>query len=138
MRGLMPGLVLLSLGGCSLWIPTPNPDQAWIDLQPQNQTQLEALAVDQEQLRDTRYFQVDPGSRRLDMRTRFTVNAANVGGTEPLQRDCRLSLEYADFSAGSRYRLVAGGLGFRPWAKLYDANNNLLARATERGCGGAS
>ncbi|KEF90307.1 hypothetical protein RLJV_24020 [Pseudomonas aeruginosa] len=32
----------------------------------------------------------------------------------PLWRDCQLNLKFKDFSAGQRYRLEAGHIGFRP------------------------
>ncbi len=91
--------------------------------------------MDGKTLEDDRYFQVPPGGRKLEMRYRFEVNGANVGpGSNPLPRDCKLTLEYDKFTAGARYRLVAGGYGFRPWAKLYDQHQYVLARA-EKGCG---
>lgn len=136
MRGFIVALLFSSLAGCSLWMPKPDPAQAWIELEPLEKTDLQALAVDGRRLDDDRYFQVQPGSRTLEMRYRFQVEGADIGpGSEPLARDCKLSLEYERFTAGNRYRLVAGGYGFRPWAKLYDQHQTLLARATEQGCG---
>ena len=119
MRGFLLVTLLASLAGCSMWMPKPDPEQAWIELNPNGETQLQAVAVDGKTLEDDRYFQVPPGSRKLEMRYRFEVNGANVGpGSNPLPRDCKLTLEYDKFTAGARYRLVAGGYGFRPWAKL--------------------
>jgi hypothetical protein len=139
MRILILALALSTLGGCALWMPQPDPNQAWVDLAPHDETELVAVAVDNKSLEDHRYFQVTPGSHQLGMRYRFEVGSANVGGdSEALERDCRLTLNYDSFDAGARYRLVAGGYGFRPWAKLYDQRNQLLAKATERGCGGVA
>lgn len=136
MRRIALALFVSSLAGCSLWMPKPDPAQAWIELAPLAKTDLQALAVDGRSLEDDRYFQVRPGSRTLEMRYRFQVGSADIGpNSEPLQRDCKLSLEYDRFTAGARYRLVAGGYGFRPWARLYDQHQTLLARATEQGCG---
>lgn len=138
MRGLLPGLLILSLTGCASWLPPPrhDPSQAWIDLQTlQQEAAVKAMAVDQRTLKDGRYFQVQPGSRRLDVNYRFMVSPDNVGGEQALERDCRLVLHYDRFDAGGRYRLVAGGHGFRPWAKLYDEHDLLLAQAEEKGCG---
>lgn len=136
MRAAYSALLMLPLAGCSLWMPSPDPGKAWIDLAPRTGGALRAVAVDERPLDDPRYFQVSPGSRRLDMRYRFTVSAHNVGGDRPVARDCRLMLEYAAFAPDTRYRLEAGGRGFRPWAKLYDRDGRLLARAREQGCGG--
>lgn len=139
MRILTLAVALSTLGGCALWMPQPDPNQAWIELAPRDETVLKAIAVDQQPLDDHRYFQVSPGSHQLGMQYRFEVGAADVGrGSEALERDCRLTLEYDGFDAGARYRLVAGGYGFRPWARLYDQQNQLLAKATERGCGGVA
>ncbi|WP_312956832.1 PA0061/PA0062 family lipoprotein [Stutzerimonas nitrititolerans] len=136
MRGFVLALFVSSLAGCSLWMPKPDPAQAWIELAPHQETDLQALAVDGRRLDDDRYFQVQPGSRTLDMRYRFQVDGADIGpDSGPLPRDCKLTLEYDRFTAGARYRLVAGGHGFRPWAKLYDQRHLLLARASEQGCG---
>ncbi|UPQ82912.1 hypothetical protein M0M42_00395 [Pseudomonas knackmussii] len=139
MRILTLAVALSTLGGCALWMPQPDPNQAWIELAPRDETVLKAIAVDQQPLDDHRYFQVSPGSHQLGMQYRFEVGAADVGrGSEALERDCRLTLEYDGFDAGARYRLVAGGYGFRPWARLYDQQDQLLAKATERGCGGVA
>lgn len=136
MRALLPGFILLSLSGCALWLPSPDPDQAWVDLKAHGATELQAVAVDDRPLRDTRYFQVEPGAHQLGMRYRFEVSPSDIGGdSQPLERTCRLQLDYADFTAGSRYRLDAGRHGFRPWAKLYDEQGQLLGRAEEKGCG---
>ncbi len=63
------------------------------------------------------------------MRYQFTVDPTNIGPVDsPLWRDCQLNLKFKDFSAGQRYRLEAGHIGFRPWAKLYDQDNEELAR----------
>jgi hypothetical protein len=139
MRILILALALSTLGGCALWMPSPDPSQAWVELVPSGETELKAVAVDDKPLDDHRYFQVTPGSHQLGMRYRFEVGAADVGGdSETLERDCRLTLDYDGFNAGGRYRLVAGGYGFRPWARLYDQHNQLLAKASERGCGGVA
>jgi len=136
MRGFVLVPLIALLAGCSSWMPKPDPQQAWVDLDPNGQTTLQAVAVDGRTLDDDRFFQVPPGSRRLEMRYRFDVDGANIGpGSSSLARDCKLTLEYDQFTAGARYRLVAGGYGFRPWAKLYDQHQYVLARAEEKGCG---
>lgn len=137
MRSSVVILILANLGGCALWMPRPDPNQAWVDLQPHETTELRAVAVDDKPLRDHRYFQVTPGTHALGMRYSFQVNSADMGGEQPLQRNCKLELQYQDFTAGSRYRLVAGKHGFRPWAKLLDEHDRLLARSEEKGCDGA-
>lgn len=137
MRALLLLTGLLGLGGCSLWLPRPDPSQAWIDLHSQGDNRLQAAEVDEKPLDDDRYFQVSPGAHELRVRFQFAVDASDIGpNSEPHQRDCRLELYYREFAAGSRYRLEAGSIGFRPWAKLYDAQHRLLGRAREMRCGG--
>ena len=96
---------------------------------------LAAVEVDDKSWDRTRYFEVDPGTRELTVRYQFTVDPTNIGPVDsPLWRDCQLNLKFKDFSAGQRYRLEAGHIGFRPWAKLYGQDNRELARGREGRC----
>lgn len=134
MRLIALCLVLFGLQGCSLWMPRPEPGQAWVDLDGRGE-RLQVLEVDDTPLDDDRYFQLAPGSHELLMRYRFEVAAANSGLPDPLPRDCRIALRYDDFAADGRYHLEAGELGFRPWIRLYDAQGQLLGQGREQGCG---
>ncbi|MBM7062634.1 hypothetical protein JQX08_18115 [Pseudomonas sp. UL073] len=126
---------LLALGGCSL-LPKPDPNQAWIDLHTNPASQLRAAEVDDKPLDDDRFFQVEPGSHELQARLQFAVAGSDVGpSSAALPRNCEVRVQYAGFDAGQRYRLVAGNIGFRPWVKLYSADNQLLARGREGRCG---
>ncbi|WP_137886101.1 hypothetical protein [Pseudomonas sp. 2FE] len=139
MRAFLLITSLLTLGGCAFlrFMPTPDPSQAWIDLHTDAESELQAYRVDAKPLDDDRYFQVSPGQHELRVRFQFAVDASNIGPNSPAhQRDCKLELNYPQFAAGQRYRLEAGSIGFRPWAKLYDDRHRLLARARETGCGG--
>ena len=102
MRGFVLVPLIALLAGCSSWMPKPDPQKAWVDLDPNGQTTLQAVAVDGRTLDDDRFFQVPPGSRRLEMRYRFDVDGANIGpGSSSLARDCKLTLEYDQFTAGA-------------------------------------
>jgi len=126
---------LLGLGGCA-FMPTPDPSQAWINLRTSEANTLQAAKVDATELEDNRYFQVTPGQHELHMRLQFAVAPTNIGpDSQGLERTCVLKLDYPGFAAGQQYKLVAGSIGFRPWAKLYDQQNQLLARARESRCG---
>ena len=118
MRGFVLVPLIALLAGCSSWMPKPDPQQAWVDLDPNGQTTLQAVAVDGRTLDDDRFFQVPPGSRRgdaLPLRRRRRQHRPRQQLAGPrLQADP----EYDQFTAGARYRLVAGGYGFRPWAAL--------------------
>ncbi|MCY1269557.1 hypothetical protein D9M68_245940 [compost metagenome] len=135
MRASLPLIGLLALGGCSL-LPRHDPSQAWIDLHTNPDSELRAAEVDDRPLDDHRYFQIEPGSHELLARLQFAVEGHDVGPTSAaLPRNCQLRLKYGDFAAGQRYKLVAGNIGFRPWAKLYDAQNQVLATGREGRCG---
>lgn len=128
---------VLTLAGCAgFGMPSPDPTQAWIDLNPRQQdTALQALEVDNKANQDKRYFEVQPGSHELTVRYQFPVAATNIGpDAEPLWRDCQLNVKFKDFNAGQRYQLQAGSIGFRPWAKLYDEQRNVVGQGTPAGC----
>ncbi|GGJ93215.1 PA0061/PA0062 family lipoprotein [Pseudomonas matsuisoli] len=133
MRVFLPLCLLFGVSGCGLMMPAHDPSQAWVELTNDN---LAAIDVDQRALDDDRYFQVTPGRHELGVRYAFEVSASNIGnGAEPLPRDCRITVQYDHFDAGERYRLVTGQYGFRPWARLYDGRNRVIAQGQERGCG---
>ncbi|MCY1207034.1 hypothetical protein D9M72_186180 [compost metagenome] len=136
MRPLLLFLPLLSLGGCALMLPSPDPNQAWIALHKQEGQRIQASRVDDKALSDPRYFQVTPGRHELEVRLEFDVGGHDIGqGSESYRRTCLLKLAFTDFAAGERYLLHAGGIGFRPWARLYDERNQEVAKARESRCG---
>ena len=134
MRPLFAVGTLMLLTGCST-LPDPDPNQAWVDLSPHDDTSLHAVQVDERDWADARYFEVQPGSHELTVRYQFPVAPSNIGQVdEPLWRDCQLNLRFKDFNAGQRYRLQAGSIGFNPWVKLYDQQHNLVGRGQPAGC----
>ncbi|MBC3500915.1 hypothetical protein HU761_05790 [Pseudomonas sp. SWRI59] len=134
MRPLFAASTLMLLSACST-LPDPDPNQAWVDLTPLDETSLHAVKVDERDWADTRYFEVAPGSHELTVRYQFPVTPSNIGPVnEPLWRDCQLNLTFKDFSAGQRYQLQAGSIGFRPWVKLYDHQQKLLGQGLPAGC----
>jgi hypothetical protein len=137
MRKLMLTGGLLMLAGCAgFGIPRQDPTQAWIDLDSQQEdTALQALEVDKQAANDKRYFEVQPGSHELKVRYQFPVQPSNIGpNAETLWRDCQISVKFNDFSAGERYQLQAGNIGFRPWARLYDQQRKVIGKGTPAGC----
>lgn len=136
MRAFLAVTSLALISGCSLLMPSHDPSMAWVDLEPDEDTELLASEVDSKELQDDRFFQVSPGIHELHAHVRFQVDATNMGGDEaPLARTCEMLVKYNDFTAGQTYRLEAGSVGFRPWAKLFDTNDRLLATAREGSCG---
>ena len=135
MRTLLLTGGLLMLAGCA-GLPDPDPTQAWIDLDPHpDESNLQALQVDANTSRDRRYFEVQPGSHELTVRYQFAVQPTNIGpDAAPLWRDCQLNVKFKDFNAGERYQLQAGNIGFRPWARLYDQQRNVIGQGQPAGC----
>jgi hypothetical protein len=115
---------LATLAGCA-GMPRPDPNQAWVDLQVPQNNSLHAVEVDKQA----------PGSHELTVRFQFPVAASNIGpDAQPLWRDCQMNVAFKTFSAGQRYQLQAGNTGFRPWARLYDEQRNLVSKAQPIGC----
>lgn len=138
MRALLTAISLLTLSGCTMLMPQPDPNRAWIDLDTNSQSDLAATQVDDKDWPSSRYFEVDPGQHELRVRFQFQVAPVDIGPVdESLWRNCELTVKYKDFAAGQRYRLETGSIGFRPWAKLYDGQSNEIARGRERGCDSA-
>ncbi len=134
MRTLFVVGTLGLLGGCSS-LPDPDPNQAWVDLAPHQDTALHAVQVDERDWADKRYFEVAPGSHELTVRYLFAVDPSNIGpSSEPLWRDCQLNVKFKAFNAGQRYQLQAGSIGFRPWLKLYDEQRQLVGQGLPAGC----
>ncbi|HLT04409.1 MAG TPA: hypothetical protein VK019_05540 [Pseudomonas sp.] len=134
MRATLLSLCLLILPGCAL-LHGPDTQRAWVDLQSAADNRLLALELDGSPW--TRpYFRLAPGAHQLAVRYRFDVNPRDIGAEAGHRRDCRLTLDYHDFVPGQRYRLQAGQHGFRPWVRLYDPYDRLVARGAEQGCRG--
>lgn len=134
MRAILLSLSVLVLPGCTLF-PGPNAERAWVDLQSAADNRLVAVELDGSPWRKS-YFALKPGAHQLAVRYQFAVNPRDVGVDADHRRDCRLILDYHDFTPGHRYRLQAGQHGFRPWVRLYDPYDRLVARGTEQGCRG--
>jgi hypothetical protein len=45
-----------------------------------------------------------------------------------------VNIKFKDFSAGQRYELHAGSIGFRPWARLYDQQRKVVGQGQPAGC----
>ena len=134
MRAVLMIACIATLAGCA-GMSRHDPDQAWIDLHAHQDNSLHAVEVDAHAWENQRYFEVKPGSHQLTVRFQFPVAATNIGpDAEPLWRDCQMNLVFKDFSAGQRYQLEAGNTGFRPWARLYDEQHNLVGKAQPAGC----
>lgn len=134
MRATLLSLCLLILPGCAL-LGGPDAERAWVDLQSAADNRLMALELDGSPWTRS-YFQLAPGAHQLAVRYHFAVNPRDIGADTTHRRDCRLVVDYHGFVPGQRYRLQAGQHGFRPWVRLYDPYDRLVARGAEQGCRG--
>ena len=131
---LLPALVFL--GACAGPLPAVDPQQAWVDLATAPGNVLMADRLDNRSVNDGRYFQVSPGEHDLQVRLQFDVPSGGQDGMAELQtRTCRLHLRFPAFVAGQRYLLKAGQQGYRPWARLYDSQQQVLVRGKTLRCG---
>ncbi|MCW8274284.1 hypothetical protein IMF27_00125 [Pseudomonas sp. PCH199] len=137
MRRLMLFLVASTVVGCSTPMPAANPQMAWVDFSTPfpNDKLLMAERLDNQRLRDGRFFQVTPGSHELTVRFDFEVPSGGMdmfgGGRERL---CYLIVKYDHFEAGQRYLLQARSMAFTPEARLYNAKREIVAEDTQANC----
>ncbi|GEM_PF-36694 len=137
MRQLLLILSLAALGACSSPLPNVDPQQAWVDLATPTPGGKLVMAerLDNQRLKDGRYFQVSPGSHELMVRFDFEVFSGGMGmNNDPQERLCYLTLRYDHFQAGQRYRLEARNLAFTPSARLYDAKGEIVAEERMINC----
>lgn len=133
--GLLSGVLVLS--ACASPVPSPDPNQAWVELRSNAGTLLMADRLDGQRLNDGRYFQVPAGAHELQARFQFEVNSGGGqdGLSEPRQVTCEIRVRHDNFAAGQRYRLEARPMQMKAQAWLYDARRNVLARGKVLRCG---
>jgi hypothetical protein len=88
-----------------------------------------AERLDNQRLRDGRFFQVTPGSHELIVRFDFEVPGGGSLGVMngPSERLCYLTINYDHFEAGQRYVLEGRSIAFTPGARLYNAKREIVA-----------
>ncbi len=122
------GFLFLLLAGCAGPLPAADPGQAWIDLTHLEPTDnLLSERLDGQWLDDGRYFQVQPGAHRLEVRFTFKPSGSSWGPYN--QQECLLDIRYAGFRAGLHYRINAFTMGFTPHVVLQDDRQQDLAEA---------
>ncbi|WP_160105896.1 hypothetical protein [Pseudomonas izuensis] len=139
MRRLMLLMVASAIVGCSTPpLPAANPQMAWVDFSTPfpNDKLLMAERLDNQRLRDGRFFQVSPGRHELTVRFDFEVPSGGGmdmfgGGRERL---CYLIIKYDHFEAGQRYLLQARSMAFTPEARLYNAKREIVAEDSQANC----
>ncbi|MDB5994069.1 MAG: putative lipoprotein [Pseudomonas sp.] len=137
MRRLLLVLAAVAFAGCQSPLPAVNPQMAWVDFatpSPGGKV-LMAERLDNQRLRDGRFYQVAPGSHELIVRFDFEVFGGSGGlMNDPLERLCYLTINYDHFEAGQRYLLEARSLAFTPSARLYNAKREIVAEDREYHC----
>ncbi|HEN8712435.1 TPA: hypothetical protein U8203_002984 [Pseudomonas putida] len=138
MRRLPLLLIITASAGCQAPMPAASPQMAWVDFSMPfpNDRVLMAERLDNQRLRDGRFFQVSPGSHELMVRFDYEANGGGgmsmMGGTTV--RQCYLTIHYADFEAGQRYVLEARSMALTPEARLYNAQGQVVAQVSEFYC----
>ena len=126
---LLLGMACLMSARVSTPLPKPDPSLAWVDLETQTGRLVMAERLDHQRMTDGRYFQVSPGSHELMVRFDYEVFIGGMSQfSNPQERLCYITLNYADFQPGQRYRLQARSLGFNAYARLYSAEGKVLAQ----------
>lgn len=137
MRRLLLLLAAGAFAGCQSPLPAVNPQMAWVEFSTPTPggKLLMAERLDNQRLRDGRFFQVTPGSHEL--RVRFDFEVFGGGGslmTGPVERLCYLTIRFDHFEAGQRYLLEGRSLAFTPSARLYNAKREIVAEDREVNC----
>ncbi len=126
---LLLGMACLLSACVSTPLPKPDPSLAWVDLETQTGRLVMAERLDHQRMTDGRYFQVSPGSHELMVRFDYEVFIGGMSQfSNPQERLCYITLNYADFQPGQRYRLQARSLGVNAYARLYSAEGKVLAQ----------
>ena len=132
---LLLGMACLLSACVSTPLPKPDPSLAWVDLETQTGRLVMAERLDHQRMTDGRYFQVSPGRHELMVRFDYEVFIGGMSQfSNPQERLCYITLNYADFQPGQRYRLQARSLGFNAYARLYSAEGKVLAQERQVNC----
>ena len=137
MRRLMLLLTACAVAGCTSPLPAVNPQMAWVDFSTPfaNDKLLMAERLDNQRMRDGRFFQVTPGKHELMVRFDFEVPGGGMGiMSGPTERLCYLTINYDHFEAGQRYVLEARSIAFTPSARLYNAKREIVAEDRQSYC----
>jgi len=121
------GLAFL-LSACAGPMPKADPSQAWIGLQDEAPNDLLAEKVDGKKIDDGRFFEVTPGSHKLE------VMLVEIPLGDGNQQDCSGQVSYNRFKAGEHYKLVESSLGQEVSARLMDSHGKELAETGDFNC----
>lgn len=137
MRKLLLLLAAGLIAGCQTPLPPVDPQMAWVDfaMPTPGGKVLMAERLDNQRLRDGRFFQVAPGAHELTVRFDFEIFGGGQGmDTDPQERLCYMTIPYEHFEAGQRYRLEARSLAFTPSARLINREGRIVAEERQINC----
>lgn len=136
MRPLLMILALTTLAGCAGPLPAVDPQQAWVDMRTRTGKLVMADKVDGQTTYDGRYFQVSPGSHKLQVRYDYEVRYGGFTamGNEYTELTCFVEMKYDHFAAGQRYMIEVRSLTIDVTAELLDAQGKVLAEESSVNC----
>jgi hypothetical protein len=136
MRTLMTLLALTTLAGCAGPLPAVDPGQAWVDMRTMTGKLVMADKLDGKSTYDGRYFQVAPGSHKLQVRYDYEVRYGGFTaiGNEYTELTCFIELNYDHFAAGERYMIEVRSLANNITAELLDAKRTVVAQQSDATC----
>jgi hypothetical protein len=129
-------IILATLAGCAAPLPAVDPAMAWIDMHTFTGRLVMSDKVDGVTTPDGRYFQVSPGSHKLQVRYDYEYRSGGIGIMSDDLREltCFIELDYDGFTAGQRYRLEVRSIANSVDAMLYDAQRKLVAEEDDVRC----
>lgn len=125
-------LLIIVVSGCEAALPEHDPTMAWVEVQGRAGYSLSARRLDGVKVDDARYFQLEPGRHRLELRLGYERRGSSSGS---LWRHCRVELTYPDFAAGKRYSIFAVATGFTARVWLRDAEGKRILESRSVHCG---
>lgn len=136
MRYLPMLLALTTLAGCAGPMPAIDPAQAWVEMRTMTGKLVMADKVDGKTTYDGRYFQIPPGSHRLQVRYDYEIHYGGFTamGDEYTELTCFVELHYTQFQAGQRYMIEVRSLANNVSAELLDAQRKVLATEDHVSC----
>ncbi|MDF2641160.1 MAG: hypothetical protein K0R45_432 [Pseudomonas sp.] len=129
-------IILATLAGCASPLPAVDPNMAWVDMHTFTGRLVMSDKLDGENTPDGRYFQVTPGSHKLQVRYDYEYRSGGIGIMSDDLREltCFIDLQYDGFTAGQRYRFEVRSIANSVDAMLYDAQRNLVAEEEDVHC----
>lgn len=125
-------LLAMLASGCEAALPEHDPAMAWVDVYGRAGYSLSARRLDGAKVDDARYFQLEPGRHRLELRLGYERRGSSSGSQ---WRHCRVEFDYENFVAGERYSIFAVATGFTVRVWLRDGSGKRILESRSVRCG---